>query len=86
MKTILIFNATEISCGEHRKFKPFVGYCFAVLRLDEILQHKRNIALKQTIIIMIFFQKHVVCRLMYSQYENPNTLIWGKRLEIAAEQ
>ena len=27
----------------------------------------------------IFSQKHVVYRLMYSQYENPDTLIWGKR-------
>ena len=83
MKTI-IFNATEISCGEHRKFKPLVGYCFAVSRLDEILQHKRNVALKQ--IIIIFFSKTccVYCRLMYSQYKNVNTLIWGKR--IGAEQ
>ena len=30
VKTILIFNATEIPCGEHRKFELFVGYCFVV--------------------------------------------------------
>ena len=30
VKTILIFNATEILCGEHRKFELFVGYCFVV--------------------------------------------------------
>ena len=71
MKIILIFNATEIPCGEHRKFEPFIGYCFAVSRLDEILKHKRNVALKQ--IIIFFPQKHLVYRLMYSQYENENS-------------
>ena len=77
MKTILIFNATEISCGEHRKFKPFVGNCFAVSQLDEIsvAQKKRRFETNY----FFFSQKHVVYRLMYSQYENPNTLIWGKR-------
>ena len=37
MKTILIFNATEISCEEDRKFKPLVDYCFAVSQLDKII-------------------------------------------------
>ena len=30
VKTIPIFNATKIPCGEHRKFEPFVGYCFSL--------------------------------------------------------
>ena len=59
MKTIIIFNAIEIPRGEHRKFESFVGYCFAVSRLDEILLHKRNVALKQTIVV--FFLKNMFC-------------------------
>ena len=59
VKTIIIFNAIEIPRGEHRRFEPFGGYCLAVSRLDEILLHKRNIALKQTIVI--FFLKNMLC-------------------------
>jgi len=36
------------------------------------------------IVQYILLQKHVVHRLTYSQYENPNIIMWGKRNE--AEQ
>ena len=28
VKTIQIFNATKIPCGEQRKLEPFSGFCF----------------------------------------------------------
>ena len=37
MKTIPTFYVTKVQCGKQRKFELFVGYCFVVSQLDEIL-------------------------------------------------
>ena len=58
MKTLPIVNATKIPCEEHRKLEPFVVYCLVVSGLDKILQHKRNVTLKQNLIT--FFVKNML--------------------------
>ena len=57
--------------GNIEKLKPFVDF---TIGWNLVAQKKRRF---ETNYYYIFSQKHVY-RLMYSQYENPNILIWGK--------
>ena len=53
-----------------------ISHLLLAIVLDKILYHKRNVALKQNI---IFFSKTCCVRLLFSQYENLNILMWGKQ-------